>query len=108
MAPKSADRVKADIADVLDQYMSAYGWTLRETLKLTLYQAKEFSRRIARRVYQERVVLANLIRAAGNADRDEFVRYLESLDPDRSSELEHPSPEASVRIPEGFVVKEML
>lgn len=90
----------------MEHHASQYGWDITVTCKKTLYQLSELSKKCEARIYVERRITANIIRAAHHADGKEFEKHLESLNPDRhrkkvTEKLKSPS------ALEGIVVEEL-
>lgn len=82
---------------MLHKFAESYGWTLQQILKLTYFQAKELSLQIDKRELFDRRILADIIRVANHADKNQYDRFLSSLE--IPSQLEGKS--ASPAIPDG-------
>ena len=89
------------IARILDENSAAYGWPVEYVVSLTLYQLKHIGCQRAERIYRDRRVFADSVRAAQGAERYQYERYLDSLAP--SVEEDATNLSSSVVIPEGFV-----
>ena len=65
---------------MLHKFASCYGWTLQQIVKLTYFQAKELSLQIDKRELFDRRILADIIRVANHADKNQYDRFLSSLE----------------------------
>jgi hypothetical protein len=82
---------------MLHKFAACYGWTVQQIMKLTYFQVKELSLQIDKRELFDRRILADIIRVANHADKNQYDRFLSSLDlpPQLGSETASPATPSS-------------
>lgn len=92
---------------MIDTFASEYKWLTHEILQHTYHQLKVLGTRIVKRRSTERRIFADSVRAANHADRGQYDRFLQSLEPEQSvEEIIQERESAPVSTPEGMTVRE--
>ena len=76
---------------MLDKIAGAYGWSIHQIANLTLFQLRKLSFEIARRNLQDKSMLADVIRVANHGDKNQYDRFVKSLDIKPQDFVEQPS-----------------
>jgi len=88
---------------LIDLFAAEYKWTTKVILQHTYHQLRKLGDEIADRRYRERTLSINSVRVAYHADRSEYDRFIQQLDPRIMRELDEDS---HIVTPEGMAVKE--
>ena len=76
---------------MLDKIAGAYGWSIPQIANLTLFQLRKLSFEIDRRNLEDKSMLADVIRVANHGDKNQYDRFVKSLDIKPQDFVEQPS-----------------
>jgi hypothetical protein len=77
---------------MLDEFLSEYGWTIEQAISCTYHQLSALGRKVAQRSVETTKQQLDVFRIAQHGSKEDFSRYVRSLDSAVPKALEKQTP----------------
>ena len=78
---KAKSNADQSFSQLVDLFLTEYGWTIPQLLELTWYQLSTLSKVIQSRRYERNHTLGNIIRVAQHGKESQYKSFMKSLKP---------------------------